>query len=162
VDAVVSLVTRRVLVVAGLLVPLAAACTSDRTARPTPLPTDLDSLARSAAAASEQLAADAVAAALTAVPALSARLAPLREHHVAHVSALVHPASPTPSPIPSGSPTPAGSPNPARVLADLAAQERALQSQHTAALRQVSAELALLLASLAAAAAAHDAELRRR
>jgi hypothetical protein len=162
-DAVVPLVTRRELLVAGLLVPLAAACTSDKAARPTPLPTDADSLARAAAAASEQLAADAYAAAMTAVPALNARLTPLREHHVAHVSALVHPASPSARPTPTtASPTAPGPGNPARVLAGLAAQERALQSQHTAALKQVSPELALLLASLAAAAAAHDAELRRR
>jgi hypothetical protein len=51
---------------------------------------------------------------------------------------------------------------PTALLADLAARERALQAQHTAALLPVSADLGLLLASLAASAAAHVAELTRR
>jgi hypothetical protein len=147
------------------------ACTSGRSSHPRPEPSDPDTLARAAAARAEQAIAEAydvalASATIVATPALAARLTPLRDHHRAHVDVLVEPTSPSPTPTsatPSASPSATGAAStPEAIVHALAAQERSLHVQLTAALPRVSAELALLLASLGAAAAAHVAELSRR
>ncbi|MFI1093159.1 hypothetical protein [Streptomyces sp. NPDC020917] len=120
-------------------------------------------------------------AALAAHPGLAGRLTPLRAQVALHASAFggrlpapagsatpsasssgrgasgrpstAPPASPTPRPgAPSASPTPQ---SPAAALAALAAAERALADRRAAALLTVPGELARLMASVAAAGAAH-------
>ncbi|UYQ64730.1 hypothetical protein [Streptomyces peucetius] len=117
-------------------------------------------------------------------PALAGRLTPLRAEVAAHVVALAGPASevtpssapaspsasvPAPaagpaSPSPDG-PTPAAASagasapvpdEPAAALKSLAAAERRTSDSHTAALADAEPELARLLASVAAAGAAHE------
>ncbi|CAM5664906.1 hypothetical protein [Streptomyces aurantiogriseus] len=118
-------------------------------------------------------------AVLTVHPALAARLTPLRAEVVRHVTAFGgagSTASPTPSPSSSASSSSAPSSSasgsasasadpsapPAAVpagekdaLSSLAAAERALADRRVAALVNVPGELARLLASVAAAGAAH-------
>ncbi|MEU6010458.1 hypothetical protein [Streptomyces sp. NPDC047453] len=133
-----------------------------------------------AARDSEELARryDAV---MAAHPALAERLRPLRAHVAAHAEAFGGTAKPSPgatapttppaaSATPEGSGSPEGSGAPAgaeasgsptaretakSALAGLAAAERSLSDRRTAALVQVPGELARLLASVAAAGAAH-------
>jgi hypothetical protein len=97
-------------------------------------------------------------------PALADRLTPLRADVAAHVVALAGPASspsssPSPSPSPSGSASAAAATTapdePAAALKALAAAERRTSDSHTAALAAAEPELARLLASVAAAGAAH-------
>ncbi|MGW4163565.1 hypothetical protein [Streptomyces sp. NPDC004788] len=102
-----------------------------------------------------------------AFPALTARLAPLRAAVAAHAKALAEGGTP-PAPGPSGSASLSPSPSPSRppavihvpatpaaALRDLAAAERATADTHTAALLTAPPEYARLLASVAAAGAAH-------
>ncbi|MFF4867003.1 hypothetical protein ACWCRF_35035 [Streptomyces sp. NPDC002405] len=133
-----------------------------------------------AARDSEELARryDAV---MAAHPALAERLRPLRAHVAAHAEAFGGTAKaspgatasttpPTASATPQGSGSPEGSRAPAgaeasgspaagetakSALAGLAAAERSLSDRRTAALLQAPGELARLLASVAAAGAAH-------
>ncbi|MFC9342918.1 hypothetical protein ACFT0G_17950 [Streptomyces sp. NPDC057020] len=111
-------------------------------------------------------------AALAAHPALAPRLTPLRRSVAAHVKALgeggttVRPATAAPSPTATATATASASarpaPSPAPVAADprtalneLAAAERTTSDTHTAALVTAPPEYARLLASVAAAGAAH-------
>ncbi|MGW4823544.1 hypothetical protein ACWEP4_32500 [Streptomyces sp. NPDC004227] len=133
-----------------------------------------------AARDSEELARryDAV---MTAHPALAERLRPLRAHVAAHAEAFGGTAKPSPGatapttpPVASTTPEGSGSPEDSRApagaeasgspaaretaksaLAGLAAAERSLSDRRTATLVQVPGELARLLASVAAAGAAH-------
>lgn len=115
-------------------------------------------------------------AALAAHPALAPRLTPLRRSVAAHVKALgeggttVRPATAAPSPTatatastgstasasarPAPSPAPVAA-DPRTALNELAAAERATSDTHTAALVAAPPEYARLLASVAAAGAAH-------
>lgn len=100
--------------------------------------------------------------AIAAFPVLSERLSELRAEVVRHAEAFGggEPA-PTPTPTPtsaSASPSPSASAAPASeqdALAGLAAAERTLVDRRTKALLEVPGELARLLASVAAAGAAH-------
>ncbi|MFF8971983.1 hypothetical protein [Streptomyces sp. NPDC014995] len=115
-------------------------------------------------------------AVLAAHPALAGRLAPLRAEVVRHVTAFggargtsvspsasaSAPASPSPSASASGTAPAAPSAPPVAVpagekdaLTGLAAAERTLADQRVAALVGVPGELARLMASVAAAGAAH-------
>ncbi|MEH0575272.1 hypothetical protein [Streptomyces sp. B21-108] len=112
-------------------------------------------------------------AVLAVHPTLTARLAPLRAEVVRHVEAFggarKAPASPSPSSAPSSSsasspvsaaPAASAAPSAAPVteqdaLAGLAAAERALADRRATELLDVPGELARLLASVAAAGAAH-------
>ncbi|MFF3502904.1 hypothetical protein [Streptomyces sp. NPDC003247] len=109
-------------------------------------------------------------AVLSVHPTLVGQLAPLRAEVVEHLTAFGgaagQSASPSPSPAASSSASPSasasGASSPAAVppvegdaLADLAAAERTLADQRLAALAAVPGELARLLASVAAAGAAH-------
>lgn len=93
-------------------------------------------------------------------PALADRLTPLRAEVAAHVVALAGRASsPSPSPSPSGSASAAAATpardEPAAALKALAAAERRTSAGHVTALAAAEPELARLLASVAAAGAAH-------
>jgi hypothetical protein len=101
-------------------------------------------------------------AVLAAFPTLAERVGPLRAEAVRHAEAFGETASKaSPSPSVSPSPSPSASPSatvPATekdALAQLAAAERALADRRAKALLEVPGELARLLASVAAAGAAH-------
>jgi len=158
-DAPVPSLTRRGLLLAAATTVVLAGC-RDKTSTVPHVPT-VDEQAREAAGSAERGAADEYAIVLAAYPALAARLTPLADHHARHVAVLVHPASASPSPSPSSSASPAGS-TPALALRRLQEVEQRLSATHLAALSAVSPELALLLASRAASAAANAAELGRR
>ncbi|WP_369392214.1 hypothetical protein AB5J72_35005 [Streptomyces sp. CG1] len=94
-------------------------------------------------------------AVLAAHPGLAGRLHPLRAQVAAHVRAFTDGTAPTPvrsSASPSAAPVPAGEKD---ALADLATAERALADWRTKDLLTAPGELARLLASVAAAGAAH-------
>lgn len=158
---------RRVLTGAGAAVLTGAlsACTSEPTPPP---PVDPDDALRDAAVERERSLLQAYDAVLLALPELTARLLPLREHHVEHLGA-VRPPPPTPLPSPSASPPVASvppvpavppAPTPAEALAGLAAAERAAAAAHAvAALRAADRPLAGLLASLSASEASHPVAL---
>ncbi|WP_105975557.1 hypothetical protein [Streptomyces geranii] len=103
-------------------------------------------------------------AAIASFPVLAERLAELRAEAVRHAEAFGG-AEPTPTPTPtSASPAPSAPasasastapPSERDTLAGLAAAERALVDRRTKALLDVPGELARLLASVAAAGAAH-------
>ncbi|MEU0944672.1 hypothetical protein ABZ379_18010 [Streptomyces canus] len=99
-------------------------------------------------------------AVLAAHPTLAERVGPLRAEAVRHVEAFGEKVT-TASPTASGSTSPSPSPSatvPATekdALAQLAAAERALADRRAEALLDVPGELARLLASVAAAGAAH-------
>ncbi|KOT34555.1 lipoprotein [Streptomyces caelestis] len=125
-------------------------------------PSAADRARARAARDSRELAAryDAVAA---AHPRLAERLRPLRAEVVRHAEAFGAAAesSPSPSPSSSGAGSPPASP-PAAVpakekdaLAGLAAAEREIADRRAKALLDAPGELARLLASVAAAGAAH-------
>ncbi|MFF8597868.1 hypothetical protein ACF065_02915 [Streptomyces sp. NPDC015232] len=120
---------------------------------------------RSAAAGRDLLTRyDAV---IAAHPALAPRLAPLRASAAAHVTALAE-GGPAPAPGPAGTGSPTATPaptrsqapvrvpaDPAAALKELTAAVRATADTHTAALLTAPPEYARLLASVAAAGAAH-------
>ncbi|MFI9719609.1 hypothetical protein ACIHFE_08120 [Streptomyces sp. NPDC052396] len=95
-------------------------------------------------------------ATLAAHPALAPRLRPLRDQVARHVQAL---GTPTAAPSASPATTPAASPtapgDEKAALEALADAERRTTEAHTAALANAPGELARLLASIAAAGAAH-------
>lgn len=126
--------------------------------------------ARARAARDSETLAGRYAAVIDAHPALAEALRPLRAEVVRHAEAFGaagsrSSASATPSASPSASPSPSVSPSasaslavsdrPKDALRDLAAAERALADERTKALVEVPGELARLLASVAAAGAAH-------
>ncbi|MGA5704760.1 hypothetical protein [Peterkaempfera bronchialis] len=106
-------------------------------------------LRRRAAEATTALIA-AYDAALTAHPALAARLHPLRAQLLQHRTAF----STTPPTPPTTAP-PTSPPTPAATLTALAAAERRTADTRITALPTASPELARLLASVAAAGAVH-------
>ncbi|MEU7473236.1 hypothetical protein AB0A94_32785 [Streptomyces sp. NPDC044984] len=117
--------------------------------------------ARARAARDSRELAERYDAVVAAHPKLAERLRPLRAEVVRHAEAFGDTAEPSPSPSSSGSGAPAASP-PAAVpakekdaLAGLAAAEREISGRRTEALLDAPGELARLLASVAAAGAAH-------
>ncbi|MEO3977360.1 hypothetical protein [Streptomyces sp. CAU 1734] len=84
-------------------------------------------------------------------PGLAERLSPMRASVTEHITALGGPPGNAP-PVPLPPPVPADE---TAALASLAAAERHTADTHTAALDDAGPELARLLASLAAAGAAH-------
>ncbi|MFF2430693.1 hypothetical protein [Streptomyces mirabilis] len=120
-------------------------------------------LTRARAARDSESLAARYAAVITAHPRLAARLKPLRAEVVRHAQAFG--GSGTAGSRPSGSPSASASAHPSPsptvpaqekdALADLATAERTLADQRAKALLTVPGELARLLASVAAAGAAH-------
>ncbi|MEW2620048.1 hypothetical protein [Streptomyces sp. NPDC048106] len=99
-------------------------------------------------------------AVLAAFPGLAERLRPLRSQVAAHVTAFTEGTTPTATPSATRSASPAASPAPVPAtekdaLASLAAAERTLADQRAKALLDLPGEPARLLASAAAAGAAH-------
>jgi hypothetical protein len=158
---------RSVLAGSGLL--LIAACTGSPTAVVPRLTPD-QRLARRVADQITVLAA-AYAATIAAHPTTRTALGPLAAEHAAHVAALVAllPA-PSGSPSPSGSSSPSGSTSPsaspppvaaspADAVAALAAAERTAAARRRGQAGRAGAELARLLASIAACEAVHIAQV---
>ncbi|MER7478418.1 hypothetical protein ABTX60_12285 [Streptomyces sp. NPDC126510] len=96
-------------------------------------------------------------AVIAARPGLAGRLRPLREEVVRHTQAFGGGRKASPSVSPSASPSPSAAVpgNDKDALAGLAAAERELADRRVKALGGVPGELARLLASAAAAGAAH-------
>ncbi|MFB8777505.1 hypothetical protein [Streptomyces broussonetiae] len=105
-------------------------------------------------------------AVLAAHPALAERLRPLREEVARHAKAFGGGSGATPGASPSGSPSSAPTASPPATestvpssekdaLAELAAAERELADRRAEALLELPGETARLLASVAAAGAAH-------
>ncbi|MER5532254.1 hypothetical protein [Streptomyces mirabilis] len=122
-------------------------------------------IARARAARDSESLAARYAAVITAHPPLTARLKPLRAEVVRHAQAFGGSGAAGSRPSASGSPSASASAHPSPsptvpaqekdALADLATAERTLADQRTKALLTVPGELARLLASVAAAGAAH-------
>jgi hypothetical protein len=158
---------RSVLAGTGLL--LIAACTGSPGVVVPRLTAD-QRLARPVADEITALAA-AYAATIAAHPTTRAALGPLAAEHEAHVAALVAllpapTATPTTSSTtpPSGPTSPSASPppvaaSPADALAALAAAERTAAARRRGQAGRAGAELARLLASIAACEAVHIAEV---
>ncbi|MEV5317786.1 hypothetical protein AB0K92_08975 [Streptomyces sp. NPDC052687] len=120
--------------------------------------------ARARAARDSERLAERYDAVLAAHPGLTETLAPLRAEVVRHRKAFEEGIAPSASPsAPSSSPSPSVSASASvsvpgdekAALAELAAAERALADRRGKALMDVPGELARLLASVAAAGAAH-------
>ncbi|WP_028802526.1 hypothetical protein [Streptomyces sp. 142MFCol3.1] len=122
--------------------------------------------ARARAARDSEELADRYTAVIAAHPALTERLTPLRAEVVRHAKAFGDGAHVTASPSATVSATAAGAPasasasptvpaDPKDAVGDLAAAERTLADARTKALAEMPGELARLLASVAAAGAAH-------
>ena len=115
--------------------------------------------ARARAAADSETLLQHYDAVLAAHPTLADRLDPLRAEVVRHATAFGGTGS-TPSATATASPSASASATavpvtPSDALADLAAAERALADRRAKALLDLPGELARLLASVAAAGAAH-------
>jgi hypothetical protein len=160
---------------AGLLTGTGTGCSARESAeRRTPGSGSAPDAARKEAAERAGLAAtsgalrDQYDAVLAHHPSLAGRLAPLRAAVAEHVTALagtVAPgtvAPPTPSATPSASLSPSVPADAAAALKALAAAERRTADAHTASLSDAEPELARLLASVAAAGAAHAYLLTKR
>ncbi|MGW6143551.1 hypothetical protein [Streptomyces sp. NPDC055140] len=99
---------------------------------------------------------DRYEAALATHPALAARLGPLRDEVARHAKSFGAPARPAAPASPSPSPSPSASPASEKdTVSALAKAERELADRRAAALVEAPAELARLLASVAAAGAGH-------
>ncbi|MFC9536878.1 hypothetical protein [Streptomyces sp. NPDC056975] len=99
---------------------------------------------------------DRYEAALAAHPALAARLGPLRDEVARHAKSFGAPARPAAPASPSPSASPSASPASEKdTVSALAKAERDLADRRAAALVEAPAELARLLASVAAAGAGH-------
>ncbi|MEU0369445.1 hypothetical protein ABZ070_04140 [Streptomyces sp. NPDC006283] len=163
---------RRALLATGVAAAgLLTGCSSDHPAARREPGRSADS-ARAEAALRRRLAATSTAlrdeydAVIARHPALAERLTPLRSAVAEHAAALAGPAA-SAAPSPSVSATasaaagatasaPASAPaEPGAALKSLVAAERRTADRHTAALADAEPELARLLASVAAAGAAH-------
>ncbi|KQX47686.1 MULTISPECIES: hypothetical protein [unclassified Streptomyces] len=166
---------RRALLAAGFSAAAAAAlagCTSDSPGPRQPTAAEIEAVRVARAEAALRLRAVTASrtllkrydAALAAHPALAPRLTPLRRSAAAHAKALgeggttVAPATAPASPKPTASTAPPAPPvatDPRAALRDLATAARTASAAHTAALPAAPPEYARLLASVAAAGAAH-------
>lgn len=115
--------------------------------------------ARARAARDSRELAERYDAVVAAHPKLAERLRPLRAEVVRHAEAFADAAEPSPSPSGSGSPSaspPAAVPAKEKdALAGLVAAEREIADRRAKELLDAPGELARLLASVAAAGAAH-------
>lgn len=145
---------------AGLLVPLAG-CTGaapDPSPSPSPKLVDPDVALRAAAVERERGLLAAYDEALAADPSRATLLAPLRAEHAAHLGALEVAAMAPPSTSPDSSSRP-GAAAVRTATARLRSVERRAAAEHAADALPASRALAQLLASLAAAEAAHAVAL---
>ncbi|MFF7358921.1 MULTISPECIES: hypothetical protein [Streptomyces] len=110
--------------------------------------------ARARAARDSRTLLERYDAVLAAHPGLAERLRPLRTQVAAHAAAFTDGASPSAPVSASSSPAPVPATE-KEALAGLAADERSLADRRAKALLEVPGETARLLASVAAAGAAH-------
>ncbi|ATW50894.1 hypothetical protein [Streptomyces peucetius] len=165
---------RRALLATGAAaVGLLTGCSNDepesrRTPGPSPDPARTEAALRVRLVRASTTLRDEYDAVIARHPSLTDRLTPLRAAVAAHAAALAGPGAKVPrsasaSPSPSSSASPSASAGhsgpvpeePAAALKALAAAERRTADSHTAALNDAAPELARLLASVAAAGAAH-------
>jgi hypothetical protein len=146
--------------VAALAAPWLAACQRLPVIGGPPAPGRDVVLADEAADRERRLLA-AYDAAAAAVPALAARLAPLRAEHTEHLAALGEPAQPaaTATPTSSPSPLPVVPPQPTAALALLRDLEQRAAVDHGGAAVRCGRGLAVVLASLSASESSHAAAL---
>ncbi|MFJ8546274.1 hypothetical protein ACIRFH_30595 [Streptomyces sp. NPDC093586] len=153
---------RRSLLASAAGAALLAGCSGGSGTGTTGAVPSADERARARAARDSEVLAARYDAVIAAHPGLAARLRPLRDEVVRHAEAFggARPASPKASP--SGSARAAGPGDGSGVpvnekdaLAGLAAAERELADRRAGALLEVPGESARLLASVAAAGAAH-------
>ncbi|MET8829202.1 hypothetical protein ABZX40_25175 [Streptomyces sp. NPDC004610] len=143
---------RRTLLVSAAGTLLLTGCTADGDGgTPGDNPAAADR-ARARAARESQVLAGRYDAVIAAHPALAERLGPLRAAVVRHARAFGGAPGPSGSPAPSASPVPGDAKG---ALAALAAAERTLADRRTRELLDLPGETARLLASVAAAGAAH-------
>jgi hypothetical protein len=150
--------SRRRLLQATVLPPLAwltSACTPTRR-RPGAVDPDV-ALRQAAIAREESLVAGYTAANLSS-PAVAMQVAGVVADHRQHLLALGVAGPPTGSAAPA-MPGPTAAPGPAPTLAQLSAAERAAAAQHGADALLASPRLAAVLASLAASEASHPVAL---
>ncbi|MER5832032.1 hypothetical protein ABT116_14600 [Streptomyces sp. NPDC002130] len=153
---------RSLLAVAPAALALAG-CTGGDSGGPAGDGTSAADRARARAARDSEGLAEHYDAVIAARPSLAGRLRPLREEVVRHAQALGGGRKASPSASPSASVSATSSPSPSAAvpgndkdaLAGLAAAERELADRRVKALGAVPGELARLLASVAAAGAAH-------
>jgi len=156
---------RRVLLVSAAGAALSAGCSagSDGSGESAGGSPSLAARARVRAARDSRGLTERYDAVLGAYPALADRLGPLRAAVAWHTEAFGGTAQgasgkaseASASPAPSASPSPAVPETERDALAELAATERSLADRRAKALLDVPGELARLLASVAAAGAAH-------
>ncbi|MEU0387295.1 hypothetical protein [Streptomyces chartreusis] len=158
---------RRTLLAVGPTALALAGCTAggDGPGAPEDGPAAAERRARARAARDSEGLVERYDAVIAAHPGLAERLRPLREAAVRHAQAFgggpgrkpsASPASPSSSLSPSPSASAAAVPGDGKeALAVLAAAERELADRRAKALLDVPGELARLLASVAAAGAAH-------
>lgn len=144
--------SRRALLGLAAAVPLAA-CTADDGP---PAPPDPDDLLRAAAVERERGLLQRYDAAALGVPALAARLAPVRAEHAQHLAVLLGTPSPSPAASAPAAPKPTDA---ATALAALVRAEREAAAAHGQAALEASRELAGLLASLSASETSHPVAL---
>lgn len=168
-------VSRRSLLLAGAVVPLAGCDvfeSADEQA-PTPTPPHPDEAIRARAVAAEQTLSALYVAAAAAHPDLQTELERFADRHLRHVAAIES----TVPPLPSGSPTPTPgtkapaieTPDPPSIATDPEAAVQQLRDAELAAVEERKIDclqardhrLATVLASIAACEAAHDRLLRR-
>ena len=155
--------SRRTALGSALAAPLVlAACDIDPPVRetgssPATAPPPEDSALVAGVVASLLRAQSVLDAAAAAVPALAARLAPVRAAHAEHLAVLAG-AVPDPQ-VPTGAPATV----PSRILPALAAvrrsEQRLLRQVRAGCLAAASGDLARVLASVAASTAQHSAAL---
>ncbi|MDR3083456.1 MAG: hypothetical protein LBV60_21490 [Streptomyces sp.] len=151
---------RRSLLASAAGAALLAGCSDALDPSDTDGGTSASDRARARAARDSEALAERYAAVIAAHPTLAARLRPLRAEVVRHAQAFGGgtTAKAKASMAPSGSVSLAPPPvptDPKSALAGLAAAERTLAGRRTGALLDVPGELARLMASVAAAGAAH-------
>ncbi len=146
--------TRRDVLLSGVLTVTTAACTSGSEPAVPPSP-DPDIALRDAALARERTLLAAYDAALVAHPSLRADLAPLRADHAIHLDRLTGPQPSTPATSSEPTPPAAAATTPAAQRATLRALERSAQAAHRDGAITASQVLAPVLASLAACEASH-------
>ena len=177
-------ISRRLLLIAGVVVPLSGCdvfeSADELEPSPTPVPPHPDEVIRARAVEAERALTALYLAAAAAHSDLKADLERFADRHLRHIAAIestvppLPPGSPTPSPATPSPATPAPattdeSPVPPNIAADPEAAVQLLRDAEIAALEERTADclqardhrLATVLASIAACEAAHDRLLRR-
>ncbi|HEX6337829.1 MAG TPA: hypothetical protein VFZ85_12795 [Jiangellaceae bacterium] len=173
-----SAVSRRSLLIAGAMVPLAGCdlleSADGQEPTPSPAPPHPDDVIRARAVEAERALTALYVAAAAAHPDLEADLELFADRHLRHIAAIestvppLPPGSPTPTPAAQAPATESASPVPPDVAADPEAVVRQLRDAEAAAVEERTTDclaardqrLATVMASIAACEAAHDRLLR--